>query len=416
LEVKVGIYAPHISAYGGGEKYICKIAEVLSNENNKVDLIVPEGINKDELKNRLNVNLDKVIVKTIFSDNFIDRLIRRIPLVRDFFRRIRLYRLTSSYELFISQENVINIHSLAISLLPTPSRAKKSIYICQIPPLSSAHSKFLSKLSAFTLIGNFLFDFEMRTYNIIIVYSNYHKSIIEKCWKHPCKVIYPFTDISCPDSRIARFAKKNFIIHVGRFVADDDKKQLVLIRAFVELFKSSDVMKKYKLLMIGSVTNDFKSREYIDKCKLEAKGYPVYFFENIPYDKLLELYSRSKIFWQAMGFGENDSNRPERLWPFSISAVEAMSMGCVPLLVKKGGLVEIVNHGVDGFLWSDLDELKEYTLELVNSDHLVKMMSENAIKRARIFSEEKFIRDIKQLISEVVKIGCVRARLYEDTG
>ncbi|MGZ4881717.1 MAG: hypothetical protein ACXV7G_11760, partial [Halobacteriota archaeon] len=68
--MRVGIFAPGLLVYGGGEKYVCKIAEILSKEHN-VDLItfdIPErkvaGVLKT-LETRLNVNLEDVNLKVL---------------------------------------------------------------------------------------------------------------------------------------------------------------------------------------------------------------------------------------------------------------------------------------------------------------------------------------------------------------
>jgi hypothetical protein len=50
--MKIGIYAPYLSVYGGGEKYISNIAEILSS-GNKVEFIVVEEPDIKQLENRL---------------------------------------------------------------------------------------------------------------------------------------------------------------------------------------------------------------------------------------------------------------------------------------------------------------------------------------------------------------------------
>src|SRR5665647_2936329 len=68
--MKVGIFAPNFLAYGGGEKYVCKIAEILSREHD-VDLITSDMSERQfaealkTLENRLNVNLTDVNLKVL---------------------------------------------------------------------------------------------------------------------------------------------------------------------------------------------------------------------------------------------------------------------------------------------------------------------------------------------------------------
>ncbi len=57
---------------------------------------------------------------------------------------------------------------------------------------------------------------------------------------------------------------------------------------------------------------------------------------------------------------------------FGITTGEAMSAGCVPVVINKGGQPEIVRDGVDGFVWNDSRELKEITLKLITDEYLLK--------------------------------------------
>lgn len=84
---------------------------------------------------------------------------------------------------------------------------------------------------------------------------------------------------------------------------------------------------------------------------------------------------------------------------FGIATVEAMAAGCVPVVINKGAQPEIVQHGINGFLWSTLEELKKYTL-LVAQDHpLREQLSQAARERARFFDSENFLRRFMKLLS-----------------
>ena len=68
-----------------------------------------------------------------------------------------------------------------------------------------------------------------------------------------------------------------------------------------------------------------------------------------------------------------------------------MAAGCVPVVINKGGQTEIVEHGVSGFLWESLDELRDYTTRLIRDDNLRAKMSDAARTRAQLFSRETFV-------------------------
>jgi glycosyltransferase involved in cell wall biosynthesis len=84
---------------------------------------------------------------------------------------------------------------------------------------------------------------------------------------------------------------------------------------------------------------------------------------------------------------------------FGVTTVEAMSAGAVPVVINTGGQREIVTHGVDGFLWNDLDSLAEHTQQLAGDADLRRRLSLNAVHSSARFSREAFGARVEQLIS-----------------
>ncbi len=64
---------------------------------------------------------------------------------------------------------------------------------------------------------------------------------------------------------------------------------------------------------------------------------------------------------------------------FGITTVEAMSAGAVPVVIDSGGQRETVDHEVNGFRWSELTELQNYTRRIAGDLNLRKALSENAV-------------------------------------
>ena len=64
---------------------------------------------------------------------------------------------------------------------------------------------------------------------------------------------------------------------------------------------------------------------------------------------------RGDFFWHGAGLGEQN---PVLLEHFGLVTVEAMAAGCVPVVVASGGQTEIVQHGVNGYLWTKLEEAR----------------------------------------------------------
>ena len=86
---------------------------------------------------------------------------------------------------------------------------------------------------------------------------------------------------------------------------------------------------------------------------------------------------------------------------FGISTVEAMAAGCIPVVIGKGGQVEIVEDKISGYLWNSLEELKNLTVNLTLDNQLREEISSKVIKRSMSFSKEIFADNLIDLISQL---------------
>lgn len=378
--MKIGIYSPYLAVYGGGEKYIGKIAEILSREND-VAFIVFTKPDFEKLESRLNIDLSRVAIDNIRSPALPWN--SRISILRTFINFINAYKvskLTNKYDLFINQENFSAI----------PSLAKRSFSICQIPP--TTWNRF-SRLTN-NLFINLILDPKLKSYDKIIVYSFFTKEWAERYYDRKVEVIYPAVDTE----QFIPLPKENFIISVGRFFASGHcKKQVEMIKVFKELYKTNKELNNWEYHLVGGVSRGSISQKYLKKCQEEARGYPVHFHVDAPFEVLRELYGKSQIFWHATGLGEDEEGHPQRMEHFGITTIEAMSAGCVPIVINKGGQPEIVRDKIDGFLFETVEELNECTLRVINDGALWRKMSEACIKRSQEFSLEKFERRVKEV-------------------
>jgi len=378
--LRIGLYSPYLTAYGGGEKYIGKIAET-SSKDNDVSFIVTTKPDFKELEKRLNIDLSKVKIYRIQS--YASRLPDRMVILRKFVNSHKVSKCTNKYDLFINQEH----------LTPIPSLAKRSILICQIPPTPwNIRSRLTNNL-----LTNSIYDLRLKSYNKVIVYSLFTKKWAEKYYQREVEVIYPPVDTD----QFLPATKVNYIISVGRFFTGGHcKKQIEMIKVFKELYTANNEIRKWEYHLVGGVSGS-RSKEYVKKCQEEARDYPVYFHINAPFEVLKGLYGMSKIFWHATGLGEDEDKHPERMEHFGITTIEAMSAGCVPIVINKGGQPEIVRNGIDGFLWDNVKELREYTTRSVNDNMLWKQMSQSSIERSEKFGSARFSNEVAKLIKQV---------------
>lgn len=353
--MKAAIYSPYLDTLGGGERYMMTIAEVLSKQGFDVDVLLDEHLVsfemelKKNLANRFNLNLTKI--------SFMKAPIGRgsVPFNRAF---------------FLKKYDVLFYLTDGSIFYPT---AKKNILHIQSPLIGQPAKSAWGKL-------------KLKGWNLIIYNSNFTKKYSERNWPLNSKVVYPPVDVT----KIKPLEKKQYILSVGRF--SSSKKHEVMIKVFSDLYRDKK-LEDWSLHLIGSASEGDKT--YLYDLKEMSQGLPIKFYPNLVYNDLVKLYGESGIYWHGAGYGETD---PIKMEHFGISTVEAMAGGCIPVVIGKGGQVEIVDHGESGFLWQTLEELKHFTERLISDNNLMRKMSKQAIIRAKKFDKKKFLEEINKII------------------
>lgn len=229
------------------------------------------------------------------------------------------------------------------------------------------------------------------SYDALVANSVFTSGWVERLWDRPSAVLHPPVSLRTPGR------KQNVILSVGRFFPRDrghSKKQLELVRAFRQLVDGG--LRDWTLHLAGGCAP--AGRAYLDAVRADAEGYPVELHPDLSGTELDALYARASVYWHAAGLGEDEQRHPERLEHFGISTVEAMSAGAVPVVIGRGGLVETVRDGVDGFVFADVDGLVERTRRLVDDPALRAKMAASAGRRAEEFSLPAFDQRLHALL------------------
>lgn len=259
--------------------------------------------------------------------------------------------------------------------------------------------KFLLKVIGFipmflvTYPGNLSF---LDSYDKIISISEYSSKWIRKLWKKDSVILYPPVDT---DNYYCS-KKQKIILSVGRFFPEHhNKKQLELAQNFIKLYKSSyDIFKDYRLILAGGVENKQEHLEYVRKIEEISKGYPVEILTNINWERLKDIFSEAMIFWHAAGMDEDEEKHPEKFEHFGITTVEAMASGCICVVINKGGQPEIIENGLNGFLFNSWEELRKITEDICSGLVDVKKISGNAMIKAGNFSSANFKEKLLKII------------------
>jgi len=115
----IAIYDRYLSTAGGGERYSCKIAEILSKKKGySIDLITDIYADLEDISARLNLDLGSVNLKVF-------------PFISEDYAS----RITREYDLFIN----------ATYLSSLPAYGRKNVYLCYFPTPFDVDFKFIHK-------------------------------------------------------------------------------------------------------------------------------------------------------------------------------------------------------------------------------------------------------------------------------
>ena len=374
----VHIYSPYWHTLGGGEKYMAQLASALASiPATSVTLLTTEAISKESLEQYFGISLSKVGMEH----------------VSDGTRGIA--RHSAGADLLVYMSNFQHIRS----------HARKTVLLLQIPypritPLRVAARLLTGELrEGLKDIARHRLMFSARaTVDLTIVYSRFvHDTLLRNFGIRSAILNPPIQDLLLKNMR-----KRNIVLSAGRFFRGlyNDKRYDILTKTFRSL--SSSALKGWEYHVVGSCSNDADSTTFLKELRRANEGFPVFFHVNETHTVLRRLYNEAKIFWHAAGFGSDEDRHPERMEHFGMTTVEAMSAGCIPVVINKGGQKEIVEHGTSGFLWNTLDELADFSARIARNEIPPAPLRRQARQRFKHFSVKRFQSEAGRLFSPLL--------------
>lgn len=313
------IVSPYLDHLGGGERYMLSAAAALESLGYEIYFSWDNLEEITKLSSMLGIelqspHLDANIKKLYFSNNPAD-----------------MYLSTRAYEV------VFYLSDGSIPLLG----GKKNIVHMQVPFHGVGGKSLKNSLKKLFI-------------HKVVVNSEFTKKVIDKEFGINSIVLYPPVN---PIPGIS--SKEKIILSVGRFEPSlNTKHQDILIEAFKLL---SPQIPGWKLILAGASSSD----DFMAKLKLASAGFSIEFATNVSHDDLISLYQKSTIYWHAAGYGVDEVKNPELTEHFGISTVEAISAGCIPLVVPHGGQREIITS--DSLHWQSIEELSAKTLSIIQN-------------------------------------------------
>jgi glycosyltransferase involved in cell wall biosynthesis len=212
--------------------------------------------------------------------------------------------------------------------------------------------------------------------DMVIANSQYTRSHCLKIWKRDdIQVLYP----SITTSAFSNSEKEKSCIVIGRIAPD--KNIGPAVRAF-----SSPKLQGYKLIIAGQIIDQYE--RYAQGIIDESKKTPnIQVVPNPSKDRLKELLSSAKVLLH-----------PRRGEHFGLAIVEGMASGCIPVVHRSGGPLEIIDEGKYGFTFTNDNDMVD---ALVKAFEAPPSSCAASIERARQFDTSVFEERFAKVIQSV---------------
>ena len=382
---KVGIYVEPSGGLGGAEYHGGVLAEGLSNCHDIEFVHHQPALRKEQLEEFTGLDLRRVALRYLPRNP--------APAATSLFSW-RLWRQNSRWSEALSRpyETFVNLTHGA----PPVCHARHGVLIVLFPFFKR---KWLRDdpprgIDPRRRLRNACYDFEwrqrMRTYSHITCNSEFTRRWTKEYWDIEATVVYPPVDTTSPS-----LPKQDVVLSVGRFsTSGHSKKQGEIIRAFGDLPALQEAGWRHR--SVGALSDRPADVAYFAQLQQMA-GASTTLLTNLARAEIKQEFAQAKLFVHAAGFGE-PAHKPEAEEHFGIVTVEAMAAGAVPIVVNRGGQPEVVEHGVSGFVWNTIDELKHYIVRLASDDAKREQMATAARIRAQKFDRQNFLNRMQALL------------------
>lgn len=365
--MKIGVFSNAWSAHqGGGVAYVAALAQTLQ-EYGHVDLHFHEPISREDIEDLYPVDLEGITIVIQARPRWINSK-SNLPFAT---LRNRLSTLVNAvadrqYGLIVRQTQYA----------PPPTLCRRAILLAGFASgnqLSRHHRLYLNR------------------YARVIAYSDFAAHWIMRRWHKTSKVIYP------PIWPIPRLQKKPIIIAIGRFSASErSKHQLEMVEAFKQLV--GDGVAGWELHLCGTAEDP----DYLTRLRDRAQGLPISIHTDPSRAELEQIVGSASIFWHATGVDYSEEERPDLMEHFGMSTAEAMSAGCVPVVIGKGGQREVVGPELQEWTWQTWPECIDKTKYLIERPEVCSRLVEIARQQATAFTFDKFRANVRDLVTPLL--------------
>jgi len=368
-ELRVGVFCPTFNVYGGGEVVAAVIANTLAQNSHDVILFTNEKVNQWEVKKFFGKSLNPSI-KAIVQPSYIQP-----KGLLDFYQSIfRSYILKSKCDIWIDVYSCRIFPWTNISYVHFPF-LNHNIYKPRFPYIKSPHLLPIGGLP-YTFFEKNLINPNGK---LLIANSNYTAEEIKKNSGKKPPILYPpvpsamFND---NPENLTKNQQNNLVVTISRFDPDKRLEKIPYLASLTD--------KNIKFAIIGRVQHKetlLLLQKLTKKLGLTDR---VFFFTDISRQEMKKILQDAKLYLHTR---VNEH--------FGISVVEAMAMGCVPIVHDSGGTTEFVP---DNLRYRTIYEAADKITKVISGWSSRKAIE--SAKTAEKFKEENFSKDFMQLFNQ----------------
>lgn len=343
--------------YGGSEKHVIDIYNYISSTNSDVKLIYSKG----------NSMINRIINKE-----------NTFAVGRGMFDFIKILKI-------IKDERPDIVHAHAARALIFSRLIKfflKFFFSCEFKLISTSHGLWLPPLKRKLQVHRFM-HFMKNQDNLTLAVSSFsRKELIEQGYdKNNIKYIYNGIDFDCFNSCRKIKNKVNHVCFIGRLTEQKGISYLMELILYENKLKSN-----IKFSIYGTGHLDVYIEDFISKYKLdnvELKGHT----ENIQD----VFYSSDLLIAPSVDEG----------LPYTL--VEAINSGLPIISTRVGGVPEIVENEVNGFIIEPGDQLALNEAFTRIKEETLESMSKESIRISNKFSLKIMLDNINKEYKELLK-------------
>ena len=382
-QLKVLVVYPELIQMGGAELFTVHLIDALIEMGLKdITLLSYNMPNFDNFSGHLAVSeISKIVKVHLVPQNKVTNIIGRSSyLFHSAYLQRYLRTISKNYDVCISAWNEVNFGKGGIQYIHAPLYAPRDLLV----KYKVVHQqKWLYKQKYIDGMYRKMLKFyggisnKALANNLTLVNSKFIKNLYFESYHQNATVLYPGFVVSEKIDNLK--GRENNLISLGRIAADKG-----ILEALPIYKQISEHLPDLKLIWFGACDIDSAYyKEILSICK--EQSIPIQFKINRSNEEINDYLRRSKYFLH-----------PKYFEHFGIAVLEAINLGCLPIVHRGGGVTEIVP-----FQELHFDTLEDVTKQLIylqSNSNLCEQLRYKLEQHKTLFTKKQFNAQVKQQV------------------